>query len=61
MPRRGECIYKRKDGRWEARYVKEIGPDGKKKYGSVYADSYMAVKDKQQFYIMTPVQEIRCS
>lgn len=31
MPRRGENIYKRKDGRWEARYVKEITADGKKK------------------------------
>lgn len=61
MPRRGECIYKRKDGRWEARYVKEIGTDGKKKYGSVYAHSYRAVKDKQQYFSMTPLREIRCS
>lgn len=30
IPRRGENIYKRKDGRWEARYVKEITADGKK-------------------------------
>lgn len=48
MPRRGECIYKRKDGRWEARYVKEITPDGRKKYGSLYAHSYRTVKDKQR-------------
>lgn len=48
MPRRGECIYKRKDGRWEARYVKEITPEGQKKYGSVYAQSYRLVKDKQR-------------
>ena len=61
MPRRGECIYKRKDGRWEARYVKEICPDGKKKYGSVYADSYKAVKDKQQYFMMVPMQQIRSS
>ena len=53
MPRRGECIYKRKDGRWEARYVKEIGPDGKKKYASVYADSYKTVKEKQQQCILS--------
>lgn len=52
MPRRGESIYKRKDGRWEARYVKEITADGKKKYGSVYADSYRAVKEKQQYQIV---------
>ena len=48
MPRRGECIYKRKDGRWEARYVKGVGPDGRKRYGSVYADSYRKVKAKQR-------------
>ena len=24
MPRKGENIYKRKDGRWEARYVKGL-------------------------------------
>ena len=40
MARHGENIYKRKDGRWEARFVKEITIDGKKKYGSVYASIY---------------------
>ena len=54
MPRRGENIYKRKDGRWEARYVKEITVDGKKKYGSVYAKSYCEVKAKQQSRILRP-------
>ena len=29
MPRKGENIYKRKDGRWEARYIKERTPEGK--------------------------------
>ncbi len=52
MPRRGENIYKRKDGRWEARYVKEITVSGKKKYGSVYANSYKEVKAKQQEFIL---------
>ncbi|MFR2187573.1 MAG: tyrosine-type recombinase/integrase [Ruminococcus sp.] len=56
MPRRGENIYKRKDGRWEARYVKEITADGKKKYGSVYASSYKEVKAKQQLYILQPTE-----
>lgn len=51
MPKRGANIYKRKDGRWEARYVKEVNTDGKKKYASVYADSYHAVKDKQLYAI----------
>lgn len=56
MPKRGENIYKRKDGRWEARYVKEITADGKKKYGSVYASSYKEVKEKQQLCILQPTE-----
>lgn len=56
MPRRGENIYKRKDGRWEARYVKEITADGNKKYGSVYASSYKEVKAKQQLCIFQPTE-----
>lgn len=47
MPRRGTNIYKRKDGRWEARYVKSIDVDGTKKYASVYAASYREAKEKQ--------------
>lgn len=54
MPRRGENIYKRKDGRWEARFVKEITIDGKKKYGSVYGHSYSEVKQKQKTHIFNP-------
>lgn len=45
MPRTGENIYKRKDGRWEGRYIKErIG--GKAKYAAVYARTYREVKRK---------------
>lgn len=58
MPRRGENIYKRKDGRWEARYVKEITADGRKKYGSVYADNYREVKTKQQQYLLQPAKTV---
>lgn len=54
MSRRGENIFKRKDGRWEARYIKEIGIDGTKKYGSVYAKTYKEVKEKQQALIKEP-------
>ena len=48
MPRRGENIRKRKDGRWEGRYrVKnEIQ---KNKYISVYGKTYAEVKDKLLF------------
>lgn len=46
MPRRGENIFKRKDGRWEGRYkVQRIG-EGKTFYRSVYAHSYNDVKQK---------------
>lgn len=48
MARRGESIYHRKDGLWEARYVKEIDVAGKKKYGSVYGHSYREAKEKRQ-------------
>lgn len=62
MPRRGENIYKRKDGRWEARYVKEIMLDGTKKYGSVYAKTYREVKAKQQIKINQPLgSAIKCA
>lgn len=47
MARRGEAIYKRKDGLWEARYVKGLDYYGKKKYGSVYAHSYREAKEKR--------------
>lgn len=48
MSRRGENIYHRKDGLWEARYVKEIDIYGKKRYGSVYSRSYREAKAKRQ-------------
>lgn len=54
MPRHGENIFKRNDGRWEARYVKEIALNGTKKYGSVYAKTYREVKIKQQLCINEP-------
>ena len=47
MPRRGENIRKRKDGRWEARYIKGRDIDGKIHYGYLYGKSYMEVKDKK--------------
>lgn len=45
MPRKGENIYKRKDNRWEGRYIKEKS-NNKIKYGYVYAHSYREVKNK---------------
>jgi len=46
MPRRGENIHKRKDGRWEGRYIDFYKSDGKAHYKSVYAPSYTEVKEK---------------
>lgn len=46
MPKKGENIYKRKDGRWEGRYIKYYDEGGKAKYGYVYAPSYKEAKQK---------------
>ena len=46
MARRGENIYKRKDGRWEGRYKAGYNDKGKAKYRSIYGKSYQAVKEK---------------
>ncbi len=46
MARRGENIYKRKDGRWEGRYKCGFTNDGKAKYRSVYGHSYAEVRAK---------------
>lgn len=44
MARHGENIYKRKDGRYEGRYVIGKKPDGKTKFGYIFGHSYMEVK-----------------
>ena len=44
MSKRGENIYKRKDGRWEGRYSKDS-----KKYGYVYGKTYKEVKEKLNY------------
>ncbi|XCP85033.1 site-specific integrase [Roseburia hominis] len=46
MSRKGENIYKRKDGRWEGRYIKCHDSTGKASYGYVYARSYRDLKLK---------------
>lgn len=46
MARKGENIYKRKDGRWEARYIFSYNSDGKAKYKYLYARTYSEVKAK---------------
>lgn len=44
--RKGENIFKRKDGRWEARYIKGYEPSGKIKYGFCYGKTYREAKEK---------------
>ena len=46
MSKRGENIRKRKDGRWEGRFISGYKPDGKAKYQSVYGCNYLEVKQK---------------
>lgn len=46
MPRTGENIYKRKDGRYEARYIAERDKNGKAIYKSAYGYSKAEVREK---------------
>ena len=46
MARHGENIRKRKDGRWEGRYLVYSEEKGKKLYRSVYGRTYEAAKEK---------------
>lgn len=46
MPKTGDNIYKRKDGRWEGRFIKGYSADKKAKYGYIYAKTYSELKKK---------------
>lgn len=43
---KGENIFKRRDGRWEGRYIKGRDLSGKIKYGFCYGKTYKEVKEK---------------
>ena len=43
---KGENIFKRRDGRWEARYIKGHEPSGKIRYGFCYGKTYREAKEK---------------
>lgn len=47
MSRRGENIFKRKDGRWEARYIHHY-ENGQAKYRFLYGRTYAEAKEKRQ-------------
>lgn len=46
MSKKGENIYKRKDKRWEARYIKGYDPNGSARYGYCYGKTYREAKEK---------------
>lgn len=46
MPKKGENIYKRKDGRWEGRYIKNRNAQQKICYGYIYGKKYSEVKER---------------
>lgn len=48
MARHGENIRKRKDGRWEARYLQGYDENGKARYRCLYGKSYREVKQKRE-------------
>ncbi len=47
MSRKGENIYKRKDGRWEARYIKGYDLSGHARYASCYGRTYREAREKK--------------
>lgn len=48
MARKGENIYKRKDKRWEGRYIVSYNAEGRAVYRSVYGKSYTEVRLKMK-------------
>ena len=50
MQKTGRNIYKRKDGRWEGRYIKERSIGGRIIYGSVYGKTCTEVKQRLSVY-----------
>lgn len=59
MCRKGESIFKRKDGRYEGRYIKGYNNLGKAIYGSVYAKTYNECKKKK--YLMLQNKQFKQS
>ena len=61
MSKHGENIYRRKDGRWEARYIFMRLPDGKAKYKSVYGKTHDIAKEKRFAAMQLLTKEARPS
>ncbi len=61
MARKGENIYKRKDGRWEGRFIVERKECGKARYQSVYGKTYLETKEKLRVSIINHQQRKPCA
>jgi len=59
MARHGENIYKRKDGRWEGRYIKEYDANGKAVPGYVYGKTYKEAKEKLTFAKVNAKEKVK--
>ena len=59
MARRGENIYKRKDGRWEGRYKNGLQSDGKTRYSSVYGIWQKLFRGKDSSYCQARRAKVR--
>lgn len=57
MPRRGDNIRKRKDGRWEARYPKVCYEEQSTKCGSVYGKTYQEAREKRDWIVQNQAYE----
>lgn len=61
MSKRGENIYKRKDGRWEGR-IKKMGECGEGgSYKSIYGKTYKEIKQKMEDYRQNAPKKSSCS
>lgn len=52
-------VYKRKDGRWEARYQKGIGENGRAIYGAVYGATEEAVVEKRRLLVGNSEESVK--
>ncbi len=53
MARKGESIFLRKDGRWEARYCKGYDHNHKIIYGYLYGKNYSEVKKRLHILLLS--------
>lgn len=58
MAKCGENIYKRKDGRWEGRFIRGRRENGHAIYGYVYSRSYTECKGKLKAAATAPPRTV---